>query len=390
MVWIARGVAVSTLAWHWVMKGSQPTAAATTPGPPLSCTDDIEACLDAVGKDELRAVYAWARDLPRGPTPPPPGAPGGSALEGAALGLFGDLSLALLATALDAATACRGDPRCPEASRRLRRVPALRASLEEQLARLARRHAAGPGARSPVLRTGRILRSALDGLSRRLGPGGAAAEEALELARLVGRQAQALSRQLGAHAWVRALRVPGRGAPVFVLHDEGEHGPWPGALRALLAAMVRNGRASPSLAELGAADGGAAAAALLAEFGGLRYLAVLPEAPPAGLLGQLSARLRPYGARAELRLAAPAAAAAAVPRRSLDVAVLDAGGGARRVAQDLEWWEGRVRPGGILGGRGFEPGSEGVQAVCGRRFGNDIHLGAGGSFWWYVEPDEEG
>ena len=69
--------------------------------------------------------------------------------------------------------------------------------------------------------------------------------------------------------------------------------------------------------------------------------------------------------------------------------MLSAAGSKAEVLQELRWWEQRVKPGGILAGRDFGPASaEGVQAVCSWRHFNDLHLGIGGTFWWYVEPEE--
>lgn len=335
-------------------------------------------------------MHGWAEKSPRSAYHLLPGLAQETALEKSAFDLFRDLSLAFFAVALDVVLLCqRSDPRCADPSYCFQQVPALRSALEAKMTELVRHYAPDSGVRSPIIRTGRILRSALDGFVRRLprlADGLRAAEDSLELVRWMGQQGRTLAHQLGLHAWVRTLAVPGRGAPVFILHDD--YGAWPEMLRAIVANMVRNGQRPLALAEVGPAAG-AEAEALLAEFEALQYVGILAGAP-AGALQRLGGRLQTYGPRAVLRESSSIAAAAAFPHRTLDIALVDAGGDPARVAQDLEWWEARVKPGGILGGRGLEPGAGGVGAVCSRRFGNDIHLGVGGTFWWYVEPEEEG
>jgi len=250
------------------------------------------------------------------------------------------------------------------------------------------------GIRSAVIRTGRVLRSGLDRFLRQL-PRQAdcarAAESALEVARWAGEQSRMLARRLDMHAWVRTLAVPGRGAPVFILHDD--HGSRQDMLRAILADMSRNGQRPLSLAEV-CVPARADPAVLLEEFAELQYVGVVCAGPQASpLLRWLEGRLGPFGQRAVVRQASSGDVAAALPPRALDIAVLDAqgsDGGAPRVARDIELWEARVKPGGVLAGHGLGGGArDGLEAVCDRRLGNDIHLGLGDTFWWYVEPEEE-
>merc|ERR1719433_1176427 len=158
--------------------------------------------------------------------------------------------------------------------------------------------------------------------------------------------------------------------------------------------MARNGLSQLSVAEVGVSpesDPGS----LLREFDGMQYFGVF-LVPEEGAHGQAAAerhrqyqlaaeRAAAFSSRAVLRFTSSLAAAAALPLHSLDVALVDVGRSRELVAQDLQWWESRVRPGGVLGGHGFGPGSAGgVRAVCDHRFGNDMHLGAGGTFWYLV------
>ena len=45
-------------------------------------------------------------------------------------------------------------------------------------------------------------------------------QRAMELVDMIGKRSRMLAHQLDMHAWVRTLAVPGRGSPMFVLHDE--------------------------------------------------------------------------------------------------------------------------------------------------------------------------
>lgn len=63
---------------------------------------------------------------------------------------------------------------------------------------------------------------------------------------------------------------------------------------------------------------------------------------------------------------------------------------AAEILQEIETWHNKVRYGGILVGHDFRPDvPEVVEAVCAFRAANEVHLGADGTFWWYVEPPEE-
>ncbi|CAE8684237.1 unnamed protein product [Polarella glacialis] len=233
---------------------------------------------------------------------------------------------------------------------------------------------------------------------QRLESGVSAVERSAGLVGSLGQRARMLSYHLGMHAWVRTLRVPGRGAPIFILHDE--YLSWASMLRTLVDSMTRNGGPRLIMAEIGIPSQDWASPALLREFTSMQYMGVMleeddrvPGQDPTqryALYAQMRAQLPGLGSTSVLHFASSQSAADAMKGRFLDIAVVDASGSREKVLQDLQIWESRVKPGGILAGRGFEPGSmEGVRSVCEHRFGNDFHLGMGGGFWWLVEPEEE-
>ncbi|CAK0849271.1 unnamed protein product [Prorocentrum cordatum] len=374
-------------------------AAAGPPAGLLPCARAPAACVEALGLEPLRELGRWADDgAPRAAAPPDDGLSEplpdlGSRLELAAFALFRDLGLALFALVLDLAVLCQAaDPRCAETAGLLQQVGGLREALEARMVALAAEYSAQAGVRSAVLRAGRNVRSELEGAAHGLGgapDAQAAFDWVAELTLATGRHARALAAQLGLHAWVRTLAVPGRGAPVFVLHDE--HGSVQEMVRALVARVLLGGPASLVGVGLGAAVD---PAPLLEEFPGLQYFGILgdgagAEADVPGMPSQEVGRLTKFGARAALHRVSSGAAAAASPPRALDVVVLAAGDNFESTAEDLELWEARVKPGGILAGVNFGPRAlGGVRAVCERRHSYDIHLSPGGGFWWYVEPDE--
>merc|ERR1719350_2026095 len=93
------------------------------------------------------------------------------------------------------------------------------------------------------------------------------------------------------HAWVRTLAVPGRGAPVFVLHDE--YASWPEMVRTVVSNMARNGQSQLSVAEVGVSPE-SDPSSLLREFDGLQYFGVF-LVPEEGAHGQAAAeRYRQY------------------------------------------------------------------------------------------------
>lgn len=198
------------------------------------------------------------------------------------------------------------------------------------------------------------------------------------------------------HFWVRTLVVPGRGAPVFVLHDE--YGSWIEMLRILVGNFARNGQPQLTMAEVGMARD-VHQREMLAAFPGLQYMGVFIDEEDAPMQDRenryaaymrLKDDLKEFAGRVVVHYTTSLALASAIPPRALDMAFLDVGSSSGNIEQELERWEARVKPGGILAGRGFGPAwPEAVRAVCARRFSNDIHLGAGGGFWWFVEPDEE-
>eukprot|EP00928_Gymnodinium_smaydae_P022057 TRINITY_DN18648_c0_g1_i1.p1 TRINITY_DN18648_c0_g1~~TRINITY_DN18648_c0_g1_i1.p1 ORF type:complete len:434 (-),score=103.48 TRINITY_DN18648_c0_g1_i1:65-1366(-) len=385
-----------------------------------SCAVNLDACLAAANMPQLQEVHDW---VVRSPASAESSAidqelPASSPLELGAFAFFREIGIAALASVLDFLLLCRGgDPRCTNPTQLLGGLPAQWSqTFSVRLSELVRGYGEESGVRSAVLGASRDLRRELDALAGELPRLGAdasgVADRLASLAVAAGGRARRLARQLALHAWVRTLVVPGRGAPVFILHDE--HASWQDMLSSLVGDMSRHAP-SPQLAlvELrDAADdehGAGVAEPLLQSFAGLQYLGVLRAAVGAdgvelqqpqaeSTYWQELDRLKRFAERAVLRYASSAAAAASIPLRSLDVVLLALPADADEQKQEalalayLELWERRVKPGGLLVGHGFAAGARqrgGVQAVCGRRFGTDIHLSADGGFWWFVEPEEE-
>lgn len=356
--------------------------------------------------DELKQLKAWIQAGPRGPEHLSQPSVDITPLEVAAFALLLESAVAMLALMLDLTAACgaAGGPdqrsQCAGgAPQQLdRQVLDLRADLDAQMRTLLADYAPGPGVRSAVIRTGQNVRSDLDRFARDL-PSLADWFRALQrgagVVQLIGQRSRMLAHQLGMHAWVRTLAVPGRGATVFIFHDE--YLSPDDLLRTLVMNMVRNGQVELSMGDIGVSVDGDPRF-LLREFQGLHYFGILlgdreaaqgPEDLHRSYL-QARERLGEFSNRAVLQLASSADAARAIPLHSLDMVFLNAEGRGEHVALDLQWWEARIKPGGVLAGRGFGPGfPESVRAICDRRFSNEIHLGIGGTFWWYVEPDEQ-
>merc|ERR1712232_186711 len=120
---------------------------------------------------------------------------------------------------------------------------------------LVQNYALESGMRSPMIKTVRNVRSAMEVFLGHL-PGFvdafSASLHAAELAQDVGRRTWLLAHHLGMHQWIRTLAVPGRGAPMFVLHDE--YTSWQEMLRVLVSNIARNGLPTSHLAEIGVAD----------------------------------------------------------------------------------------------------------------------------------------
>ncbi|CAJ1367246.1 unnamed protein product [Effrenium voratum] len=369
----------------------------------LPCAQHLPRCASACGVTEFQALHEWLLSTPQQADQIGPKASLPSDLERGTLQLIKDIGLSALASSLDYLMLCQhSDPRCGVPLQHFEPVQMLRALLDAQLRELVQDYRPDTGLRSPVLRVGHSLRSDLDGFLRQLRslePGLQAAEVSARLVQTAGLRARMLAWHLGMHFWVRDLAVPGRGAPVLVLHDE--YTSFTDMVSVVIGTMVRNGQPQLAMAELGVPTQEEwLAPQLLRSVPGLQYVAIMLEPPEEqhgaakfAVFEQLRAELQQseLHQRLALHFAASPSAAAAMPDRSLDLALLDLRGADASFAQEqMALWESKVKPAGVLLGRGFEPDwPEIVKAVCAQRFSTDLHLGAGGGFWWLVEPPED-
>ncbi|CAK9009330.1 unnamed protein product [Durusdinium trenchii] len=369
----------------------------------LPCAQNLPQCASSCGVDEFQALHEWLATSPtRAETIGQAHAE--SALEKQAFELIKDLGLSLLATSLDYVALCQhSEPRCGMLAREFEVVQALRARLDARLREMAKDYLPDTGLRSPILRVGHSVRSDLDSFLRDLPTlqmGLPAAEASARLAQTTGLKARMLAWHLGMHFWVRNLELPGRGAPVLILLDE--YTSFEDMVLGVVGMMVRHGQPQLAMAEVGVRFEEWWAPSLLRSSAGLQYVGiVLP--PDASLDSGASAQQNAFeqmrgevqqsdlANRVALHYATSQDAANAFPDRSLDAAFLDLRGlDAAAAQQQMALWESKVKPAGVLAGRGFEPGSlEIVKAVCAQRFSTDLHLGVGGGFWWLVEPPEE-
>lgn len=363
--------------------------------PAVSCVDDLGACVEMAGMGELRELHQWVLDSPLQSHKLLSEPPLATSLEVGAFSLLRELGHVALASVVEFIVFCRSsDPRCSEPLRHFGQLDSLRASLEQQVALLAQQYTTETGVRSAVLRAARKARSDLEKFGRDTSGAenlASVVEQAGDLVRWVGMRARMLAHLLGMHAWVRTLAVPGRGAPVFVLHDD--YTSWPDMVRAMVLGMFRGGMPQLSLIEVGVQPEGDLHP-LLHELPGLQYLGVYladdnaGAEPPAAMLAART-RLAEFGDRASLYHSSSAAVASAFPRDAIDIVVLRLEGEAEDVIRNIKMWEKRIKPAGLLAGHGFRPEAPGVvKAVCSHRFGTDFHLGIGGGFWWFVEPEE--
>lgn len=374
--------------------------------PPRPCAEDIKACLQAANLPEIDNLFKWVTEVPlRLTVPGALSAPHGggevwptSAIEEGAFGLFREVGLALVVHILDFLSLCRRqEVRCGDPQGHFSEVHGLQTALHAGVKKLVLNYEPETGVRSAVIRIGHTLQSDLarflTGLSQLGTDAGQAVQRAAETAYIAGQRFRMLHEQLALHAWVRTLRVPGRGAPAFILHDE--YLSWQDMLATLVGNIVRNGQSQLMMVEIGIPKT-RDLRPLLTEFPGIQYLGVILGDPEKGneeafrQYEELQGQLVSFGRRARVHVTSSAAAAAALPLNAVDIAIVDAGGSAAALKEDLGLWEARVRPGALLVGRGFEPSKmEGVRVVCAWRHTWEIHMGAEGGFWWYVEPEEE-
>eukprot|EP00445_Apocalathium_hangoei_P083231 CAMPEP_0204184048 /NCGR_PEP_ID=MMETSP0361-20130328/54134_1 /ASSEMBLY_ACC=CAM_ASM_000343 /TAXON_ID=268821 /ORGANISM="Scrippsiella Hangoei, Strain SHTV-5" /LENGTH=409 /DNA_ID=CAMNT_0051144043 /DNA_START=10 /DNA_END=1236 /DNA_ORIENTATION=- len=404
----AAAAAAIAAALSWRPAAAFGTGTASGALAPSPCLASLEACVQQAGVEEFAELHRWLLQSPLEPSRVDraalslaASAAQPSQLELAAFVLFRDLGLGLLARALELLLLCRGsDSACRQLLPHIEQVYGLRDALEARIVSLSPGYAPDAGTRSAVLRTGRNVRNDLDRFARAPAPG---AEEGgasglltriAELAHLVGRRTRMLSHMLGMHAWVRTLRVPGRGAPVFVLHDE--YTSWLDMVESLVGVMVRNGQKALTFVEVGI-SAEPFQHTLLQEFSGLQYigLALDPGSADATaaavqqrrhqLFQEAQARTQAFAVagRSVVHFATSGALAANLPRDALDLVLLDlSGDGVQDVQQELAMWETRVKPGGILAARGFGPEwPESLQAVLAHRHGNDMHMSVGGGLW---------
>ncbi|CAE7540776.1 unnamed protein product [Symbiodinium natans] len=225
------------------------------------------------------------------------------------------------------------------------------------------------GVRSPILRVGHSVRSDLQTFLRQLpglSPGLAATELAARLVQTVGQRARMLAWHLGMHAWVRDLRVPGRGAPVLILHEE--YMSFQDMIAALIGTIVRNGQGQIALVEIGVPMEEWSTPATLSQYPGLQYAGIMiePDNPTQAegqsafsMFEQRRAELQAsLGDRGMLYFASLRRAVDAFPSRSMDVALVDFRGRSAEAAQEqMALWESKVKPAGVLIGVGFSPTS---------------------------------
>lgn len=398
------GAALSPLALAAVLVPCAQGTAGPLPLTLLPCAQNLPRCAEESGVEEFQALHSWLLSSPE--RADDIGAfevsERGSNLELQSFQLVKELGLTLLASSLDDVAVCQhSDPRCAMLAQHFEGVKALRMQLDARLREMAKDYLPDPGVRSPVLRVGHSLRSDLDGFLRQLPTlqaGLPAAEASARLAQSVGLRGRMLAWHLGMHFWVRHLEVPGRGAPVLILHEE--YTSFKDMVSSVVGMMVRNGQPQLVMMEVGVPAQEWLAPPLVRSVAGLQYVGIMLEPEDdASAQAQMAAyeqlkaeaQVPEIANRMALHYASAQRAAAAFPDRSLDVALLDLRGSSAEVAQEqMALWELKVKPAGVLLGIGFAPESmEIVKAVCAQRFSTDLHLGSGGGFWWLVEPPEE-
>jgi len=387
VLFLAATAALVRLAYSQGAVSSQPAM------PMLSCASQMDACLAATGVAEFGELHKFmssAAEIAREPWRR--AQDDVLDMEKNALALLRDTGLQVLAATLEAYISCTSTVggSCDDSLAKLSGMGSLKEQMEVNMRQLVQNYVAGPGLRSPILRAGTNIKADFDKYALEIAEASQTSfilGSAMELVHQIGRRCRLLTHILGMHSWVRSLVVPGRGVPAFILHEE--YTTWEQMLRTLVGNMVRGGQASVSLVDVGV-SAEQDPSELLREFpslqyiGGFRSLAAIGE----DVALRLEQRLGFAGNRAVIRPADTLASA--LPAQALDIIVISDAFDHPSVASDMLVWEQRVKPGGVLAGIGFAPSSlAAVSAVCRHRHGNDIHIGLGGTFWWYVEPEEE-
>ncbi|CAE7949846.1 unnamed protein product [Symbiodinium sp. KB8] len=365
---VTRGVVGQTAAVNSVQQHAQL----------LPCASNFQQCITACGVAEFQALYEWLLASPQqaedvdviaaGQAADPRTSEQRTPLELSTFQLLRDVGLSVLGSTLDYLTLCQhSDARCGEVVEQFRSVQAMGEVLDERMRSLAKEYLPETGVRSPLLRVGHSVRSDLQAFLRQLpglSAGLAATELGARLAQTVGQRARMLSWHLGMHAWVRGLRVPGRGAPVLILHEE--YMSFQDMISAVVGTMVRNGQSQMALVEVGVPLEDWYALAAVRDFPGVQYAGIMaePDQPSeiegrAFIFEQRRAELQTsLGDRGVLYLASLQRAADAFPSRSMDMALVDFRGRSADDAQEqMTLWESKVKPGGVLLGVGFWPAS---------------------------------
>ncbi|CAL1152073.1 unnamed protein product [Cladocopium goreaui] len=275
------GAALSPLALAAVLVPCAQGTAGPLPLTLLPCAQNLPRCAEESGVEEFQALHSWLLSSPE--RADDIGAfevsERGSNLELQSFQLVKELGLTLLASSLDYVAVCQhSDPRCAMLAQHFEGVKALRMQLDARLREMAKDYLPDPGVRSPVLRVGHSLRSDLDGFLRQLPTlqaGLPAAEASARLAQSVGLRGRMLAWHLGMHFWVRHLEVPGRGAPVLILHEE--YTSFKDMVSSVVGMMVRNGQPQLVMMEVGVPAQEWLAPSLVRSVAGLQYVGIMLE-----------------------------------------------------------------------------------------------------------------
>eukprot|EP00929_Paragymnodinium_shiwhaense_P106146 TRINITY_DN71328_c0_g1_i1.p1 TRINITY_DN71328_c0_g1~~TRINITY_DN71328_c0_g1_i1.p1 ORF type:complete len:298 (+),score=34.98 TRINITY_DN71328_c0_g1_i1:129-896(+) len=239
-----RAVVGIVLLWRCPLVGCFASGAGSAqqprvPVPPQPCSEHLEECALASGSEDLRSLYAWL-----GPSAPMArvsleqagggtlGAQVSSDLESKMFDLFRELGLAVLALVMDVSVLCGGsggasaatvDARCSSAGQHFQQLQVLQQGAETRTAEFIQKYAPDTGVRSVFIKAARNMRSDIDSFLRRL-PSfqdmTVLVSTAAQLAQTIGQRSHIAAHHVGLHSWIRTVAVPGRGAPMFILHDD--------------------------------------------------------------------------------------------------------------------------------------------------------------------------
>eukprot|EP00927_Polykrikos_kofoidii_P023748 TRINITY_DN21770_c0_g1_i1.p1 TRINITY_DN21770_c0_g1~~TRINITY_DN21770_c0_g1_i1.p1 ORF type:complete len:458 (-),score=51.92 TRINITY_DN21770_c0_g1_i1:55-1428(-) len=397
-----------------------------------SCVHDVASCVQAEGSSQVRMLAQWLGEMPSGPATMTlaqstgAGLPPATALEVAAFALFRNLGVIVFAHILDTILTCRAyaahlsgghgrgqgggdatpsgvgtnvaplvpDSRCTSVEPHSDRLSALHHDFESQMRNiLISGYSPETGVRSAVIKAAKNMQSDMYGVMHWLANEASIAsfvDRGAKLVQSICRRSRILSSHLGMHAWIRTLALPGRGVPAFVFHDE--YGTREEMVQTKVANMMKyGGQRSLTLVEVGVGED-SEPQSLLRSFHGMQYIGVLlsqeGRTNDQTLRARLDEKLREFTSRAALVEGTTMDAARALPLGSVDIVVLRVGSNEAEAILDMQLWEARVKAGGLVVGSGFTHETMGgAQAVCKHRHFHEIHLGMGGTFWWFVEPE---